>query len=208
MNNERTDWLHADWLRDQLDAMQLPAELLRHISFRDSSLPDPLRGPSYIQYPPPWPGCCTPPGMGSARIWGEFCVRECIELAAWAFYPDITPQRAAVLDAAASTLRRAGEGSRTMWALDLIHPGAHGWLDHPLPAFTVSDLVQWGPRLSRQLVADIDAMLIDVGLIGGAVFGRPDPDPNSETTFHGVRCYETTWMAGCGPLPHGLIAPA
>lgn len=192
------EWCCADWLRTQLDAIRLPDVLLDQISFRGTSMPNPQRGPGVIHYPPPWPGCCVPPGMGSARIWGDFCLSEWVDHAPWVFHPSVTPERAAILDTAATTLRSAGEGSRTMWALDLLHPGDNGWLDHPVPAFTISDLVQWGPKLTSELIADVDAMLSGLGRVGGAIFGRPYPEPNEETTFHGVHCYETTWMAGCG----------
>lgn len=193
------EWCCADWLRGQLAAIRLPDALLQQISFRDASVPNPQRGPGFVHYPPPWPGCCAARSMGEARIWGDFCLSEWIKHAPWVFHPSVTPQKAAVLDTVASALRGAGEGSRTMWALDLLHPGEDGWLDHPAPGFDVSDLVQWGPKLSPELLADVDAMLSALGQVAGGVFGRLGLDgPNAETTFHGVRCYETTWWAGCG----------
>jgi len=191
------EWVHADSLNEDLDAIDLPEALRRQISFRDTSVPDLQRGPGFVQYPPPWPGCCTPPGMGCSRIWGEFCLSEWIDLAPWAFGPGETPEWAAVLDAASAKLRDAGEGSRTMFALDLLHPGEQGWLTHPVTAFAVSDLVQWGPPLTRPLIASIDAM-IGTPNASGERWGRVTAEPNAETTYHGVRCYETTWAACCG----------
>lgn len=187
------EWAHAPTLRAQLDELGLPAELRRQISFRNTHLPNPERGPTYIHYPPPWEGCCTPPGIGSARLWGDFCINEWNTLAPWALGPDMSPGWALTLDGIAARLRSAGEGSRTLWAFDLLHPGQ--WLSHPRPAFLVSDLVQWGPPLPAELIADVDQAL-SAPPDPGDRWGRFKNEANSETTYHGVRCYETTWMWG------------
>lgn len=193
MNASAIEWRYADRLREQLDDLKLPDTLRKQISFRHTSVDNPERGPNYIHYPPPWPGCCYPPGIGSARIWGEFCLSEWFALAPWAFGPDMGIEWAATLDAAAARLRTAGEGSRTMWGLDLLHPG--DWTHHPGTAFCVSDLVQWGPALSAALVAEVDAVLTAPPPTA-ASFGRYADSDNQPTTYHGVRCYETTWMSG------------
>ncbi len=186
------EWLHADRLRAQLDEIRLPDTLRAQISFRHTSVDDPQSGPNRIHYPPPWPGCCRPPGIGSARIWGEFCLSEWITLAPWAFGPGLDPEWAATLDAVAAKLRAAGEGSRTMWALDLLHP--RDWTRHSRTGFWVNDLVQWGPAVCDALVAEVDAVL-GAPPPAGESFGHSEP-VNQATTYHGVPCYETTWESG------------
>lgn len=48
------EWVHADSLNEDLDAIDLPEALRRQISFRDTSVPDLQRGPGFIQYRYSW----------------------------------------------------------------------------------------------------------------------------------------------------------
>lgn len=192
LNTPAVEWLHADRLREHLKEIQLPDTLRAQISFRHTSVADPQSGPHRIHYPPPWPGCCRPPGIGSARIWGEFSLSEWITLAPGAFGPGLDREWAATLDAVAAKLRTAGEGSRTMWALDLLHPG--DWTRHSRTGLWVADLVQWGPAVSDTLAAEVDAVL-GAPPSAGESFGRSQR-ANVSTTYHGVPCYETTWETG------------
>ncbi len=66
---EHKEWLGAETLRVDLADLAIPEALLSQISFRDVHVPDPDAGPNRWHWPPPWPGCCTPPGIGSARVY-------------------------------------------------------------------------------------------------------------------------------------------
>lgn len=192
---EYQEWAHAEQLREDLSALGLPDVLLSQISFRHTDVPKPAAGPNHHHWPPPWPGCCTPPGIGSARIWGDFVLAEWFEAAPHVFGPGLTPRWAAELDAIAANLRRAAAGSRTLWALDLLHPVQH-WRTYEHVGLAVQDLVQWGPALPADLLAEVDAALAHP--LDGAddPWGRPDAAANKPESYHGQSCFVTYWCCG------------
>lgn len=191
---EYKEWLGAETLRADLADLATPEALLSQISFRDADVPDPDAGHNRWHWPPPWPGCCTPPGIGSARIWGNFQLTEWVALAPQVFGPGLTARWAAELDAVAAKLQAAGQGSQTMWALDLLHPGQ--WTRYPGVGFAVQDLVQWGPRLSAELLAEVDAVLAHPTDGADDPWRRsPDADANEPIRYHGESCFATCWWS-------------
>lgn len=183
-----SDWWRARQLRADLDTMKLDDRILRQIRFTDAQ---PSLGPRIRRYPPT-PGCCDPPGIGSARLWGEFTLAEWFT-AAPGVLESTTLDEAKTLDAIAARLRLAGEGTRTLWALDLV----------ARTTFYISDLVCFGPMLAADLIADVDALFAGPTL---AAFGwgrlPPLPGPmcrpgssNTPSAHNGVACYETTWTS-------------
>lgn len=190
------EWRFADRLRRELDAMKLPPVLRQQISFRHAQ---PSTSPTTCQYPPR-PGSCDPPGHGSARIWGDFTLAQWVEHAPGVLGPT-TLAAAAALDHIAARLRHAGEGTRVLWALDLLHDE---WRcsGFPRPAFNPSDVVCFGPYLSAAVIADVDALFTSHPLAEDG-WGRIEvvfdhavaEGPNAQGMWNGVRCYETTWVA-------------
>lgn len=193
---EHQEWAGSDWLREDLAELELPDSLLSQISFRHANVPNPAAGPNHYHWPPPWPGCSAPPGIGSARIWGDFVLAEWFSLAPHVFGPGLTSNWAGELDAIAAKLRCVGKGSKTLWALDVLHPG-DGWLTYPRVGLAVQDLVQWGPRLPNDLLAEIDAVLAHPVDGAGDPWGRPGgEEPNQSSTYHGEACFVTYWWNG------------
>ena len=200
---DQEEWKNADTLREDLTKLKTPDSLLKQISFRDAHVRKDGGGPqdNLMHYPPPWPGCCFPPGIGSARIWGDFLLKEWFDAAPWIFGSGYSKESVFEYDAITVKLRASGEGSKTMLALDLLWPGE--WLTHNRPGLSVSDLVQWGPKLSADLIAEIDSHLdrADIEGAGGPAgqrhgWGRLKGKANSLTTYHYVECFQTTWEAG------------
>ncbi|MUL48476.1 hypothetical protein FZI85_27405 [Mycobacterium sp. CBMA293] len=206
------EWCGANRLRADLDSLQLPDNLRAQISFRYTYRWD----DDGMVWPPQWPGCCSPNYfLGTARIYGDFRLTEWITLAPWAFGANLDPARAQALDTVAARLRAAGEGSRTLWALDLRHPD-------PAPALAADMLIQFGPALTDQLIASIDADLEHTqarlglgwyryphhphrvrrqgksghGVVAGAVGGR---EANTAGVYHGAKCFFTEWTSDAAP---------
>ncbi len=206
------EWCGADRLRADLDTLRLPDQLRAQISFRYTYRWD----DDGLLWPPQWPGCCLPNYfLGTARIYGDFRLSEWITLAPWAFGESLDPARAQALDTIAARLRAAGEGSRTLWALDLRHPTPQ----QPVSTLAADMLIQFGPALTDELVASTDADLGHAvrrqGLgwyrypdhphrvrrqrghgVVGAVGGR---EANTAGVYHGVKCFFTEWVSDVEP---------
>ena len=110
-----------------------------------------------------------------------------------------TQREAATLDDIAARLRGAGEGARTLWALDLLHPGQ--WRSYPHTAFAPNELVCFGPHLDAATIADVDSMFADPTVADSGwcriEAGFPDEaseGANGQGMWNGVRCYITTWV--------------
>lgn len=189
---EYREWLGAELLRADLADLGLPDALLSQISFRDTLVRNSEKGPNCCHWPPPWPGCCTPPGIGSARIWGDFNLSEWFAVAPHVFGPGLSRRWAAELDAVAAKLKSVGQRSRTMWALDLLHPGQ--WTTYPRVGFAVQDLVQWGPQLPDDLLAEISLVLANPIEGAGDPWGLAgDQVANERATYRGENCFVTCW---------------
>lgn len=72
---------------------------------------------------PPQPGSCISPDFPDMpRIWARISLAEWLNTAPRAFGLHRSPELTA-LAAADRWLRRAGEGTHILWALDMKHPG-------------------------------------------------------------------------------------
>ena len=189
------EWQCADRFRAELDAMKLPPALRQQISFRHAQ---PRTGETTCLWPPR-PGSCSPPGLGSARIWGDFGLAAWIEAGAAVLGPT-TQREAAVLDGIAGRLRRGGEGARTLWALDLLHPWQ--WRSYPQTAFAPNALVCFGPHLDSATIADVDSMFAEPTLaecgwcrIAAGLAEKASDGANGQGMWNRVRCYTTTWVS-------------
>lgn len=90
------------------------------------------------------------------------------------------------LAAADRWLRRAGEGTHILWALDIV--AAHYWVDNDRTALAVAELVCIGPELAPGLLAQLDDALDAAGW-------RPTPgaEPNSACIINHTRCHYSAW---------------
>lgn len=143
---------------------------------------------------PPQPGCRRSPEFSAARIWAR------IDLAEWlSTSPDVFgPHRLdelAVLATTGAALRKAGEGSIVLWALDIIEPEV--WVDHPATALAVTELVCVGPHLTDRLVG---ATYDNLTAIGWAE--HPVTHPNSGCVVNHTACALSAWYDGIGTPQH------
>lgn len=90
------------------------------------------------------------------------------------------------LAAADRWLRRAGEGTHILWALDIV--AAHYWVDNDRTALAVTELVCIGPELAPELLANLDRALDAAGW-------RPTPgaEPNSACIINHTPCHYSAW---------------
>lgn len=133
---------------------------------------------------PPRPGYCLNPDIGITRIWTGMNLTVWIHHAPAAFGPHSSGELH-LLATVGKRLRTAGEGTRVLWALDIVTP--HQWVSHPQTALAVSELVCLGPRLTDPLVSAIDTALHK------ARWTYSCPHPNQPCTINHVSCYETSW---------------
>ncbi|TXH18858.1 MAG: hypothetical protein E6R06_25765 [Mycobacterium sp.] len=165
----------ADFLRHE----RVPAGLMDRLDY--------IASPGPAGSWPPRPGCCEHRDIGIVRAWAT------IDLAAWlreapqVFGPH-RPHELEQLAAVGAQLRTTGEGAQVLWALDLITPVQ--WVDHPVPALAVSELITYGPRLSDSAVSAADAKLRAVG------WAESTHEANQMCIINHVRCYETSWHGG------------
>jgi hypothetical protein len=164
----------SSWaIADIEDALQsVPASLRRQITIRA------------VEQWPPKPGCSWGPYHGVPRLWADFSLSEWVATAPGVLkWP--TLMEAETMDAIVARLRRSGEGAQVLWGLDLQGGG-----------FEPNDLVCIGPRLSDQVVDDVEHLF---ATYLGEHFWGPINEPNQHCTYNGVRCYETTWAYGVAP---------
>ncbi len=161
-----------------LDKHRIP-ELIRLDAHFDANTEPAQRSPW-----PPRPGYCLNPDLGITRIWTSLDLAAWLDHAPQAFGPH-SPGELPQLATTGAKLRRAGEGTRVLWALDVVT--AHQWVSHPDTALAVSELVCIGPRLTNSLISAIDTAL------NKARWTHSCPDPNQPCTINHVACFETSW---------------
>lgn len=135
---------------------------------------------------PPQPGTCHSPDFPDiARIWARINLADWLHTAPHAFGLHRSAELTA-LAAADRWLRRAGEGTHILWALDIV-PG-HYWVHHRRTAIAVAELVCIGPELTPGLLAQLDDAL-------GAAGWKPTPgaEPNSACIINHTPCHYSAW---------------
>jgi len=119
------------------------------------------------------------------RIWARINLPDWLHTAPHAFGLHRSPELTA-LAAADRWLRRAGEGTHILWALDIVP--AHYWVDNNRTALAVAELVCIGPELTPGLLAQLDDTLDAAGW-------KPTPgaEPNSACIINHTPCHYSAW---------------
>lgn len=173
----------AQLVADQLPALGLPAALAAQLHLTDTS------------GWPPRPGRCISPDFPDMpRIWARISLAEWLNTAPDAFGLHRSPELTA-LAAADRWLRRAGEGTHILWALDIV--AAHYWVDNARTALAVTELVCVGPELDTRLLARLDQALDAAGW-------RPTPgaEPNSACIINHTPCHYSAWNDAISTLQY------
>lgn len=138
---------------------------------------------------PPTPGVRVSPDASCAiRVWARINLAEWLDTAAHAFGPHRTGELA-VLAAAGSWLRNAGEGTHILWALDVVEP--RYWVAYPHTALAVTELVCIGPELDDRSLTKLDAALTAVGWTP-----THGAEPNSTCLVNYTSCHYSAWNDG------------
>ena len=189
----------ADFLRECFQKMELPETLASQISLKENLIVDPEHSVCVLM-PPRFPGASDPLDLSCTRpvyasLWGYFSLAEWVQEAPWCVGPEWTLEWANKADEAAQKLRAAGEGSKAMWALDLLF---HDAWEVPIDGLklTVSRLIQFGPSIGKEILEETNTKLGESWCQAGEEWDDETIKPlwNEPATHNGVKCVQTTWI--------------